>query len=172
MKYSADYMNQQVALHAAHPEYGNYGFNWAYLVAGIRLIQNCTTVLDYGCGKGSLGALLRRFQIPCIDYDPMLERFKQPPLPCDLVACIDVLEHIEPDCLDEVVADLARLTKRILFVAVCLRPSSQTLRDGRNAHLLLESKSWWRGKVEKHGLQVKRDWPEHEGWWVAMLERS
>lgn len=163
------YLQQQTALHKKE-HYGNQGHQWCYIVAGIRIIERCDSVLDYGCGKGTLGRMLRSASIPCIDYDPALAEFSHVPAPCDLVVCTDVLEHIEPDCIDAVLADLRRVTKKILFVVVCLRRSSQHLNDGRNAHILLKSKEWWRTRIESVGFTMRRDWKSDE-WWIAMLQR-
>ena len=42
-------------------------------------------------------------------YDPAFPEYGEP-RGADLVCCIDVLEHIEPDLLDNVLDDLARIT--------------------------------------------------------------
>jgi len=60
-----------------------------------------------------------------------------------MVACVDVLEHIEPDLLDHVLDDLKRLTEGILFATVTVVPAFKTLSDGRNAHLTVQPMSWW-----------------------------
>ena len=54
-----------------------------------------------------------------------------------------MLEHIEPDCLDDVLLHLRTKVKKRLFFAISLRPAGKTLADGRNAHLIVESAEWW-----------------------------
>jgi len=66
-----------------------------------------------------------------------------------MVVCIDVLEHIEPECIDSVLDHLKDLTERILFVTICMTSSSQWMDDGRNAHLIQEPKEWWLPKIEE-----------------------
>jgi len=104
-------------------------------------------LLDYGCGKLSLGKNLKAdHPIKYQAYDPGVEQFSAPPVPAEMVVCIDVLEHIEPDCLDAVLDDLSRLTEGILFATVATGPARKTLSDGRNAHLIQEPMSWWMPK--------------------------
>ncbi|HET9469625.1 MAG TPA: hypothetical protein VFO24_00885, partial [Usitatibacter sp.] len=61
----------------------------------------------------------------------------------------DVLEHIEPECLDEVLDDLQRVTRKIGFFVIATREAEKTLPDGRNAHLIQEPIAWWAPRLEK-----------------------
>ena len=79
------------------------------------------------------------------------------------------MEHIEPDCLDAVIADLARVTKKILFVAISTIPSKRTMSDGRNTHLLVQNDVWWRGQFERAGFNVRRVWKTGLPEWVCMM---
>lgn len=83
----------------------------------------------------------RPVKIQC--YDPGVPEYAELPKPSEMVVCIDVLEHIEPDCIDDVLDHLAELTERILFATVCMRPAAKKLRDGRNAHLIQKPPEWW-----------------------------
>jgi len=103
-------------------------------------------ILDYGCGKGTLQTALG-FRIS--EYDPAVEGKTDTPEPADIVICTDVLEHIEPECVDAVLGDLKRVTKRVLFATVCIIPAKKTLRDGRNAHLSIHPFHWWAEKFEE-----------------------
>jgi len=104
-------------------------------------------LLDYGCGQLSLGKHLKaNHPLKYQAYDPGVEKYSTPPVPAEMVACIDVLEHIEPDCLEAVLDDLKRLTEGILFATVATGPARKTLSDGRNAHLIQEPMSWWMPK--------------------------
>jgi hypothetical protein len=58
------------------------------------------------------------------------------------------LEHIEPDCIDEVLEDLRRLTKSLLYATICTVPARKKLPDGRNTHVLQQPMEWWRPKLE------------------------
>jgi len=152
MLITPEYREQLILKHRVHKTWGNSGNKMAGLIK--RLVGDCApkNILDYGCGKQSLAQALPEYRIK--GYDPAMPGIDQPPEPHDLVVCCDVLEHIEPDCLDDVLDDLARVTKKTLFVYICVLPAIQFLPDGRNAHLIVESPEWWvRKMMEKFTLQ-------------------
>ena len=103
------------------------------------------SLLDYGCG--SRRSLLQTLQLPegvvYEGYDPAVPEFSGAPLPAELVCCIDVLEHIEPNLLPNVLAHLAQLCDPFGFFTIHSGPAVKTLSDGRNAHLTQEGPSWW-----------------------------
>lgn len=114
-------------------------------------------LLDYGCGAHTNLAknlkVSRKLKYQA--YDPGVLRFSVPPVPAQMVTCIDVLEHIEPDLIENVLDDLKRLTEGILFATVCTVPALKTLSDGRNAHLIQQPMSWWLPKFwERFELQT------------------
>ena len=84
---------------------------------------------------------------------------------------MDVLEHIEPECLDEVLDHLARITGKILFVAISTIPAKRYLTDGRNTHLIIREGDWWRPQFEARDFTVRRVWPAKDEW-VAMMQAS
>ncbi|MCI0564617.1 MAG: hypothetical protein MN733_39620 [Nitrososphaera sp.] len=115
-------------------------------------------VLDYGCGKGLTAAGL---PFPIKEYDPAIEGKDTLPEPADVVLCLDVLEHVEPECISEVLDHLASLTKKVGIFNIALYPAMKTLADGRNAHLIVESAWWWAYEVSKRfairGMVVSSD---------------
>lgn len=154
MLISDQYRQQNQLLHESRADYGALaGQKWGQLV--VQLAQNLQSwsILDYGCGKGSLGQFLRNYardyNIPLglQEYDPGFPGREEPPEPADLVCCLDVLEHVEPDCLEAVLDDLARLTRRTLFAVVATRPAMKSLPDGRNSHLIQEPALFWLPKL-------------------------
>ena len=54
-------------------------------------------------------------QLRIYHYDPAIPEWSAPPAPRRFVACIDVLEHIEPDLLDNVLDDLKRVVLGWVF---------------------------------------------------------
>ena len=60
---------------------------------------------------------------------------------------LDVLEHIEPECLDAVLDHMARLTQKAILLTVTTIPAAKNLADGRNAHLIVEPPEWWIPKL-------------------------
>jgi hypothetical protein len=86
-----------------------------------------------------------------------------PPVPAELVCCIDVLEHIEPECLEDVLDHLEELTQRVAFISINTAAAGKTLPDGRNAHLIQRPMEWWFPKiVERFKLQTLQAVSERE----------
>lgn len=140
-----DYRKLNEQLHKDRPDYGVSSERHGPKVLQLAMEKRCANVLDYGCGKAKLADSLPQLKIT--NYDPAIAEFSQRPQPHDLVVCTDVAEHVEPEMLDAFLDDLARLTKRYLFMTVATRPARKTLADGRNAHLIQESYRWWLPKL-------------------------
>ncbi len=168
---TSSYASQQKFLHETDKDYGSRGFNWGYLVVGIAVVEKCSTVLDYGCGKGSLCEIVKRAGIDISGYDPGVNGRESLPVKADLVTVIDVLEHIEPECISDVLDHLFFLSEKLLLVAIAIRLSSKTLPDGRNAHVSIGGPDWWRSQLEDRGFKVRRVWNTGQKEWVAMLQR-
>lgn len=168
------YLEEQRRLHADPRGYGTKGRKWAPHVGMVAAHYALQSVLDYGCGQGSLAANLRGAHGWYFDdvreYDPAVYGKASPPEPAELVVCTDVLEHVEEEKLDAVLAHLAALTHRALFLVVSLIPTAKTLSDGRQAHITLHPAAWWVGRLEAHGFEVAEVLsvsPEKQ--WVATL---
>jgi hypothetical protein len=112
---------------------------------------NAQTVLDYGCGKGDIKDYIEENKHPLtvFEYDPGIPGKDQMPEPADLVGCFDVLEHVEPEFVDNVIDDLWRVTLKLLLVEISSIPAGKFLSDGRNAHLTQQLGSWWEEKFAK-----------------------
>ena len=128
----------------SNPVYGLSGYKWAKPVSDLCGKLGTVDVLDYGCGKKSLEGALG-FSIK--NYDPCIEGLDSPPEPADVVACTDVLEHIEPECIDAVLDDLKRVVLHTGFFVIANRAATKNLPDGRNAHLIQQPARWWLPKL-------------------------
>jgi len=136
-----------------------HSLSFAPIVADVIRQNGCKSVSDYGAGKMRLLDGLRQSgvePIPYLPYDPVFPEYGEPK-PADLVCCIDVLEHIEPQLIDNVILDLSGITTNIGFFSIHMGPAVKTLSDGRNAHLIQRPSSWWLNKLtnyfEIHHLQ-------------------
>lgn len=147
MLYTDGYARQNRLLHKHRPDYGVIGSRWVKRATEICEEHGYTTVLDYGCGKGTFKSAAPKWMV-VHEYDPAIEG-RETPTPSELVVCTDVLEHIEPECIDEVMAHIRDMGQYALLV-ISLSPSNKRLDDGRNAHLIIESKEWWMEKVSEH----------------------
>jgi 2-polyprenyl-3-methyl-5-hydroxy-6-metoxy-1,4-benzoquinol methylase len=148
MLISEAYRASNAELHAREASYGSHAHKRAPAVRKLVEDNGFRSILDYGCGKGSLGAALAGIDLR--EYDPAIPGKDADPDPADLVACFDVLEHIEPEALDDVLEHIHSLTWKMFVFVISTIPSSKTLEDGRNAHLLVKCPTWWRDKLTRY----------------------
>ena len=174
---SPKYRDMQRVLHAAPRGYGGRGDKWAGVVVQIAQEYRATSILDYGCGQGSLMRTLRTLPLAgwaLAEYDPAIPGKDTLPDAADLVVCTDVLEHIEKKRLGAVLAHLRALAQRVLWVVVSTKASNKILPDGRNAHLIIKPAPWWKTRFRDAGFTLRtaptvvRAVPEKE-WSVILL---
>jgi len=147
---SAEYLQLNKRLHADNLAYGVGGGRHAPTV--LKIVENLAkktkfvSVLDYGCGRGYLA---KAMPFPIAEYDPAIPGKDESPKPADLVVCTDVLEHVERDRLNFVLDDIRRCTKQVVFFTIYTEPSTKTLADGRNSHLIVEGEGFWKKALEE-----------------------
>ncbi len=147
---SDEYRALNARLHKDNLAYGVGGGKYAERIQEAAEKIKAVSVLDYGCGKGYLGKAL---PFPIWEYDPAVPGKDAAPRAADLVTCLDVLEHIEPDHLDAVLSDLRRCVKQVGYFVIHTGPAAKVLADGRNAHLIQQPKDWWH-KTLSHYFEV------------------
>lgn len=151
---SEEYLDEQRTLHAAPEGYGGKGAKWADTVAWVADAVDAGSILDYGCGRGTLARRLATVGRVCREYDPAIDGKHQRPDFADLVVCTDVLEHVERDRLTAVLDHLGALARKAIFMVIALTPANKLLSDGRNAHLILEPQAWWAAQFHARGWTV------------------
>jgi hypothetical protein len=163
---SGDYLALQRKLHE-NPNYGVASTFYAPIVAQVLARSRPRSISDYGAGKQNLRKALEQLGVSGYDYHPFDPAFPEygEPQSADLVCCIDVLEHIEPEFVDAVIEELATITVKLGFFTIATGPAGKTLADGRNAHLIQKPSSWWLPKLcayfeiaqlsrDQHGLII------------------
>lgn len=166
---SDEYRRMQQELHK-NPKYGVASVSYAPIVAQVMQAVGATELLDYGAGKGRLGQTLQQHtqqKLTVHHYDPSIPEWSAAPQPCRFVACIDVLEHIEPDLLDNVLDDLQRVTIGVGVFTVHTGPAAKFLTDGRNAHLIQRPPAWWLPKFMARFELAQFSRMKH-GFWIAV----
>jgi hypothetical protein len=154
---SEDYRRLQQQLHE-NPAYGVASLQFAPIVKQVAEQVGAKSLSDYGAGKKHLDRALRELGL-ALDYRPYDPAFPEYGVPqaADLVCCIDVLEHIELEYLDNVLDELAGITVGHGFFSIHTGPAMKHLADGRNAHLIQQPASWWLpricGRFEVDALQ-------------------
>lgn len=144
MLISDDYRQLNTDLHEQREDYGTTARLYVEQIKELIEAMGSPTVLDYGCGKGLLSKGLDR---EVHEYDPCIPGKDEEPPVCDLVVSIDVMEHIEPDLLDEVLDHIKEKARHVVFLTVATAPAKKFLADGRNAHLIVEQVDWWMPKL-------------------------
>ena len=159
----------QQTLHE-NPAYGVASVGYAPLVAQAVEQLGINELLDYGAGKGRLGETLRGLlhrPLNIRHYDPAVPQWSAAPAPCEFVACIDVMEHIEPELLGNVLDDLRRVTAGAGVFTVHTGPAIKVLPDGRNAHLIQRPLEWWLPEImQRFDLMTMNRMPQ--GFWVGV----
>jgi hypothetical protein len=187
---SDEYRAQQEAMHMMRRGYGGKGSKWADAVSWLCRLFDCGSVLDYGCGQGSLKHKLESAGARCEvrEFDIGIPSKRVMPSFADLVVCTDVLEHIEPAYLGNTLNHICRLTRKVALLSVALDPSNKCLPvldergcavrddDGDvkcgdvNAHLIQKPSAWWEAKVDEHWLHAL-DLPDMPTPYVAKPEK-
>lgn len=161
-----DYRALNMRLHDREPRYGTSGHNWAAEVRSIVDRTGAKSVLDYGCGKGTLKAALQGLKV--FEYDPAVPGKSSLPSSAGVVVCTDVMEHVEPECTDAVIAHLCGKATRAVFVVVCCIEGERLLDDGRPAHVNVHPQAWWHERFSAFGKfeQLPSSEDEYVALWV------
>jgi len=118
-------------------------------------------VVDFGCGDNAFIRELRRRGIDGLGID-----FANPgadvaaPMQCvplasgiaDVVTSFDALEHLLPEDVDLVLAEMRRVGRpsgHFMF-SICTRPSRITV-DGQNLHPTVRAIGWWIERIGRVG---------------------
>lgn len=105
-------------------------------------LYDVKSFVDYGSGRNRW--VERMFPDAVVQsYDPAVPELADPAAPAEMLVSCDVLEHIEPELLRNVLQDMKRCAGKCAFVTIATRPAKKTLPDGRNAHLIVMPADWW-----------------------------
>jgi trans-aconitate methyltransferase len=144
MSYSDEYKKTLKELHQSKA-FGNKSGIPQEVIDCIEKYQ-VTSFLDFGCGKGYfLQALKEKYpNIEIFGFDPANENFQTLPDKVDMIYSSDVLEHIEPEKLEDTILDLKSRCSKVMYHLIACHPAKRTMSDGRNAHLIIHLPDWWR----------------------------
>jgi hypothetical protein len=131
-------------------QYGNTAVRMRRFVEPWVQMDRPASILDYGAGQGGFVDIL---DVPSLTvrhaYDPAIPELATLPRDrYDYAVCIDVMEHIEPDEVAEVLSHVASLSLRALFI-VDTGPARAVLPDGRNAHTTIRPAGWWGREIAR-----------------------
>ena len=157
MLISPEYRKEMESLNAEE-SFGSAGRVYAQLINHIIQKAAITHLLDYGCGsrmllRDAIDSPPNGFKYQA--YDPGVPKLSGDPVPAEMVVACDVLEHVEPAYIIDVLDHLEELTEVILFASIATGPARKTLSDGRNAHLIKQPMEYWLPKIwERFDIQT------------------
>lgn len=126
--------------------------------SGLKLESDWTidTVLDFGCGKSRLvERVASNLGAEAFKYDPAIPDYQTLKIDeADLVMNTDVLEHLDENEADALLADIRGISKKVFF-NIATRPAGKSLPNGENAHANVKPDTWWRDKIESHFAVVR-----------------
>jgi hypothetical protein len=118
------------------------------------LEYNCNSILDYGAGSShfinDINRLYPNHSFTINEYEPGRKELAKDPPTSDMTVCLDVLEHIEPEKIDNVLKHIYNKTNKIMYFTICTVLSYSTFPNGQNLHLIIENKDWWMKKLSKY----------------------
>lgn len=157
---TTEYQQQLVELHKKQ-KWGNQG--WKALPTLLSMILQYRVkhprVLDFGAGECTLeqNAKWSLPQVKVVSYDPgMFGINKLPEGPFDFVICTDVMEHVEPQHVEETLDYLRNVTTHATYFIIACSKAKTILPDGRNAHLTIETPQWWHYKLASRWGELER----------------
>jgi hypothetical protein len=118
------------------------------------LEYDCKSILDYGAGsrhfiKG-INTQYPNHSFIINEYEPGRKELAKDPPVSDMIVCLDVMEHIEPEKLDKVLEHINNKVNKIMYFNICTIASYGTFPNGQNLHLIIENKDWWIEKLSKY----------------------
>lgn len=146
-----DYYRSVLEKEHSQGEWGVASIEYAPRIANIMRRHKLNEILDYGAGAGNLekNLLILLPNVIVHNYEPGIPKWNNKPNPCKMVACTDVIEHIEPDCLNDVLNDLQRVIEKYAFISISTVPAYRVLNNGWNAHICLKDPKEWKEIFEK-----------------------
>lgn len=129
------------------------------------------SVLDFGAGQCSLEKYVKDnaidVRVHWVNYDPGIPGIDEiPERKFDLIVSSDVLEHVEPAQIGDVVKWMKEHAEKAMFHHIACDPAGLILPDGRNAHLICQKLDWWERRFadDKWDVMYKADaWVKKRG---------
>jgi hypothetical protein len=129
------------------------------------------SLIDYGAGQSDTALWLgRALEMDLVTlYDPAVKGRDHFPqlLTYDVAICIDVMEHIPEEDVNEVLKIIREFTPYVVFI-IHMFPAVEILPNGQNAHCTLHDVDWWlhtiRATFTFPITFIKKDWGGKRAW--------
>ena len=128
-------------------------------------------VVDFGCGRNDFIYHLRRvgvdglgvdFAFPQADIVAPMHRVPVSSGIADVVTCFDALEHLLPEEVDEVLAEMRRVAVAAghFVFSISTRPSTIKV-AGEGLHPTVRPKAWWLERIAAVGTVLQGSGTPH-----------
>jgi len=149
------------------------GFNIAPEVWKLWRRPDSGTFRDYGAGEGkALDWFAEKgLDVDGVDLVKLHPKVREASLwemgddiaPTDYAYSADVMEHIPPERVDEVLAAIRARTLVSAAFQIATVPCSQGRKHGLNLHLTVHPRAWWQSKLADHWTEVQH-FPTDRNW--------
>ena len=162
MTISAGYKQELIKLHA-DTQWGTTAgvMSGPTVVHFLETHPEIKTILDYGCGEGTLKKFVEEKGIErdWTLYDPCMPGIDTKPAgKFDLVMTTDVLEHVEPHMIKSVLYELREMTSDYLVNDIACYLTRQQFTGGpyigQDFHISLFAPDFWRVQLEALNMEV------------------
>lgn len=160
------------------PQYRNHSPGERHVKTAINAMQikPGSDLIDFGCGTGRPAQMFKNmgitvlgidFAANCLDPDVdihfMISNLWEIPtcVVSDYGFCTDVMEHIPPEKVDEVLHRIWNACEKACYFNIaCFKDGFGRL-VGKPLHLTVQSPDWWKSKLEAHweGVDVIHNGP-------------
>lgn len=147
-----------------HTQYRVYSPGMDYIEVALEALKPNlgASFIDFGCGTGRPASELRKrgygvvgvdFADNCLDEGidipfVVADLTKAISVTAEYGLCTDVLEHIEPDQIDNVLMNICCAVKKGVFFSIALMPDEfGPLYGKKPLHLTLKDGPWWMAKL-------------------------
>lgn len=143
-------------------------------------MQPGDTVIDFGCGTGRPAQRLQErglsvtgvdFAANCLDTAVSIPFVRAdltdlPSMAADWGYCTDVMEHLPPEQVAGVLANIRASVRRGVYFQIATRPDVMGKLIGETLHLTVQKPDWWQEVLEQHWSAVEIT--EGAGWIQAI----
>lgn len=170
-----------------HPQYRSYSPGEQIAARALEAMDadarhptgDLNSILDLGCGTGraSLYFEQRGFDVMAIDHaanclDPaaadrangnwgfeflIRNLWTLQPLKGDYGFCVDVMEHIPTERVDQTLAEIAEAVAEKVFFQISLVPDSCGSLIGEELHMTVRPAEWWFAKIATHFPSISNE---------------
>lgn len=145
--------------HKIKKDYGCDSHRFFNLLMQLKSNKNINSILDYGCGKATLGNKFKqnKVNIQFYNYDFAISEYNVFPngQKFDLVVCTDVLQHVPQNQLNIVLDQIISVSDKAFF-SISLRAAINKLPNGQNCHCTVKEQSWWLQFLKKYFKQINK----------------